>query len=56
MNIIKMLENKYISLEPNQKLEQAPVKKQILNTNKIVLNVEYLGAQQGLYTDAQFAS
>ena len=40
MNIIKMLENRYISLEPKQKLEQVPLKKQIFNMNKIELQVE----------------
>ena len=45
MNIIKTLENRYISLEPKQKLEQAPLKKQIFNTNKIGQHVEDFGEQ-----------
>ena len=50
-----MIEDRHISLELKQKLEQNPLKNQIFNRNKIGLHVEDFG-EQGLYTDAQFAS
>ena len=56
MNIIKTIENRYLSLELKQNLEQAPLKKQIFNKNEIGLHVEEFGVKKGLYTDAQFAS
>ena len=37
-------------------MEQTPLKTKIFDKNKIGLHVEDFGEQQGLYTDAKFAS